>query len=69
MKVLFEIKSVFGKKLIYPYSETAKLLTELTGKQTIDLSNLKTIIDLGYTIEVRKGFNVYSIEDLTALNW
>lgn len=53
MQITVSIKSVYGQDRIYPVSETAKLLTSLTGKNTLSKEALATIKQLGYEVEVQ----------------
>jgi len=46
------IKNVYGVERIYPVNETAKILTLLTRKKTLDRDEIETIKRLGYSIEV-----------------
>ena len=46
------IKSVYGVERIYPVNDTAKLLTSLTRKKTLDRDEIEVIKKLGYQIEV-----------------
>ena len=46
------IKSVYGVERIYPVNETAKKLTSLTRKKTLDRDEIEVIKNLGYQIEV-----------------
>lgn len=46
------IKSVYGVDRIYPACDTSRLLAELTGAKTFKADHIKTIKELGYTIEV-----------------
>ena len=52
MKAIFKTKNVYGNDLIYPVNESAKLLTSLTRKQTIDQNDLETIKQLGFTVYI-----------------
>ena len=57
MKIKVEIKSVYGKRLIYPVCEKAKLFANLIGQKTLgELGyseyNINSIKELGYSIEV-----------------
>lgn len=45
------IKSVYGKDLIYPVDDEAKLFAELLGKKTFTRLDLKTIEALGHKVE------------------
>ena len=53
MKLIVEIKNVYGNETIYPSCETSKILVELTGKKTLTPQTIATIKKLGYTIEVK----------------
>ena len=52
MKAAVEIRTHYGTQYIYPACETARKLARLTGKKTFSHSDIKTIKDLGYLIEV-----------------
>jgi hypothetical protein len=52
MRITVSIKHVYGNELIYPVSENAKLLADLTGKKTLTRQALATIKKLGYEVEV-----------------
>ena len=57
MKLIVKIKNVYGKDLIYPVCEKAKLFAALIGQKTLgELGyseyNINSIKDLGYSIEV-----------------
>ena len=46
------IKNVYGMERIYPVNDTAKKITSLTKKRTLDREEIKIIKELGYQIEV-----------------
>jgi hypothetical protein len=46
------IKNVYGVERIYPVNETAKKITSLTRKKTLDRDEIEVIKNLGYQIEV-----------------
>jgi len=46
------IKNVYGVERIYPVNETAKKITSLTRKKTLDRDEIEVIKKLGYQIEV-----------------
>lgn len=50
MEIKIAIKSVYGKELIYPACEKAKLFIELAGKKTFHHGDLDRIKALGFTI-------------------
>lgn len=47
-----EIKNVYGVERIYPANETAKILTNMTGKKTLERDNVERIKKLGIAVEV-----------------
>jgi hypothetical protein len=47
-----EIKNVYGVERIYPANETAKILTNMTGKKTLERDNIERIKKLGIAVEV-----------------
>lgn len=53
MKIIVEIKNVYGNELIYPVCEESKKFIMLTGKKTLGRSDISTIKSLGYTVEVK----------------
>lgn len=54
MKILIQIKSVYGNEMIYPVCENAKRFAALAGKKTLSRSDLKIIKDLGFEIEIQQ---------------
>jgi hypothetical protein len=46
------IEKVYGVERIYPSNETAKILTNMTGKKTLDRDNIERIKKLGIAVEV-----------------
>lgn len=53
MKILVQIKNVYGNELFYPACEDAKRFALLTNSKTLTRSSLQIIKNLGYTIEVK----------------
>lgn len=47
-----KIKNVYGVERIYPVNDTAKLLTTLLKKKTIDRDEIEIFKKLGYQVEV-----------------
>jgi len=43
-------KIIYGNKLMYPNCKKSKLLTELTGKKTLDNRDIGIIKVLGYEV-------------------
>ena len=52
MTIHVQIKTVYGKELIYPCCDTSKLLVALTGAKTFTRKDIDVIKALGYSIEV-----------------
>ena len=52
MTVRVRIASVYGRELIYPVDEAAKLFATLVGRKTLDRAHLDTIRALGFEIEL-----------------
>tara|TARA_R110000787_G_scaffold96662_3_gene200147 strand:- start:244 stop:597 length:354 start_codon:yes stop_codon:yes gene_type:complete len=57
MKITVEIKTVYGKQLIYPVCENAYAFASLTKKKTFSLDNVDEIKKLGFRIEVGASSN------------
>ena len=49
--IKIETKSVYGNDLMYIVSEHAEAIQNLTGKKTIDASDMKQLRTLGFTLE------------------
>ena len=49
--IKIETKSVYGNDLMYVVSEHAEAIQSLTGKKTIDASDIKQLKVLGFTFE------------------
>ena len=49
--IKIETKSVYGNDLMYVVSEHAEAIQNLTGKKTIDASDIKQLKVLGLTFE------------------
>lgn len=52
MRIEVEVKTVYGNQTIIPHCKTAKLFAQLLGQKTLTSSDVKTIKQLGYTVEV-----------------
>lgn len=55
MEITVRIKSVYGRELIYPVCEKAKLFALLCHKRTLDRSDIDRIKALGFLVAVEKG--------------
>ena len=53
MQIEITVKAVYGKELIYPVCQQAKIFAELLGTKTITRDALRQIERLGYTIVAR----------------
>ena len=49
--IKIETRSVYGNDLMYVVSEHAEAIQNLTGKKTIDASDIKQLRVLGFTLE------------------
>jgi hypothetical protein len=49
--ITIEKRNVYGNELIYVVSDHAKAISKLTGKKTIDASDIATLEELGFTIK------------------
>lgn len=54
MNITVRITKVYGKDMIYPVCEQAKLFARLAGTKTFTVANMQTIIALGYEINVEQ---------------
>ena len=53
MKITIEVRHVYGVPTIYPACPTASLLARLAGTKTITSDALRTIRELGYSVQVK----------------
>ena len=51
----FYEKNVYGNDLIYPVKEIAGQVSELTGKKTVSMSQLKALKALGFEVVLSKA--------------
>ena len=51
-KIRIQLKTVYGRELIYPICEKAKLLVKLLKRKTFTEEDIPVIQALGYTIEI-----------------
>lgn len=69
MEIIVEVKDVYGKPLVYPISEEAKLFAKIADSKTLTPRVLKMIDSLGYVIYENRGFYDYgSVEFNRILN-
>ncbi len=52
MKIVIEIKSVYGNEMIYPINEEAKTFAAIAGKKTLSRSDIAKIKSLGFEVSV-----------------
>lgn len=52
MKVIVQIKNVYGEEKIYPVCESAKAFAAIAGTRTLTLQTMTQIKRLGYSVEV-----------------
>mgnify|MGYP000909715950 CR=1 FL=1 len=53
MKITVQVKNVYGRDLIYPVCEKARIFAEISGAQTLRPSVLERIRALGYEVEFK----------------
>jgi hypothetical protein len=51
--ITIEKRNVYGNELIYVVSDHAKAISKLTGKKTIDASDIATLEELGFTVRYK----------------
>jgi hypothetical protein len=53
MKILVEKRSVYGKELIYPVCEKAKLFADLVAQKILTDRDISFIKQLGYEVVIQ----------------
>jgi len=53
MKILVEVKEVYGNKTVYPACDTSKSFAALAGTKTLTHAALCIIERMGYAIELK----------------
>jgi len=54
MKILVEIKSVYGTERIFPADENAKIFTQIIGQKTLSREHIELIKKRGFQVEVKQ---------------
>jgi hypothetical protein len=54
MKIVVEVRDVYGNRAVYPVCEAARLFAALAGTKTLTHHALTVIERLGYLIEVQQ---------------
>lgn len=54
MKIIVSIKQIYGKSLIYPENEPAKLFTQISRRKTLDRQDVEVIKQLGFEVEIKQ---------------
>ena len=52
MNITVEIRSAYGKEVIYPVCKDAKIFAVLVGQKTLTSTDIIHIKNLGYTVTV-----------------
>ena len=52
--VVVESRNVYGVDMFYPVNDIAYRFVQLTGTKTLKRTDLKTIVGLGFKIEVKQ---------------
>ena len=66
MNITVKITKVYGKEAIYPECANGMLFAHLTGTKTLSRDNIKTLQQLGYTINVAHS-NPFAVTEGAAL--
>ena len=62
MTVTIETRTVYGNEMIYPIGAMAEHVQQLTGKKTVDLSDLRALQALGIeVVEAKRASIIDSI--------
>ena len=54
MKIYVRIKNVYGTEKVYPDCPVSVKFAEIAGTKTLSENTIRSILDMGYKIEVRK---------------
>jgi len=54
MKIIVEIKTVYGEQKVYPVCSNAQVFADIAGTKTLTEYTLNKIKALGYSIEVQQ---------------
>ena len=54
MKIVVEVREVYGNRTVYPVCEAARLFAALAGTKTLTHQAVSMIRQLGYTIEIKQ---------------
>lgn len=50
MEIKVTVRNVYGKPVVYPYCEKAKIFAEIAGTKTLSTGIIRAIKRLGYTV-------------------
>lgn len=53
MKIIVEVKTVYGNQVIYPVDAMAKGFAKLLGQKTLTPRDVDTIKEMGFAVEVK----------------
>ena len=53
MKIIIEVKSIYGRETVYPACPVSQAFAEIAGTKTLSHSVLQTIERMGYLIELK----------------
>jgi len=53
MKLIVQIKNIYGVQRVYPICEKSKIFSRIAGLKTLQQSTIDEIKKLGYKIETR----------------
>lgn len=54
MRIIVEVRTVYGNETIYPVCPQAQRFARIAGTKTLTRKNLETIVEMGVAIETRQ---------------
>ncbi len=61
MKVVIEIKMVYGNVLYYPANEAAKIFANIAGKKSLAKADIANIKALGFAVEYVNAYEAAEV--------
>lgn len=65
--ITVEVRSVYGRDLIYPVCEASKVFAAIAGTETLSVPVLRQIMFLGYEVKYQRPHShLYHLADVVA---
>jgi hypothetical protein len=61
-KILIEARMSYGRVLYYPACELSRVLTNISGKKTLSVSEIKKLVAVGFEIKYKNGHEAEEIK-------